>query len=45
MVVALSDAFALQCQIGGTALEPRQMNDVLSRLTERELGLLPGSLS
>jgi AcrR family transcriptional regulator len=44
MVVALSDAFALQSQIG-SALAPHEMNEVLSRLTERELGLPAGSLS
>jgi len=44
MVVALSDAYALQCQIG-SGLEPHEMNHVLWRLTERELGLEPGMLA
>jgi len=43
MVVALSDAFALQSQIG-SALEPSEMNAVSWRLTERELGLPAGTL-
>lgn len=44
MVVALSDAFALQTQIG-SALEPSEMNAVSWRLAERELGLPPGTLA
>lgn len=44
MVVALSDAYALQCQIG-SGLDPHEMNHVLWRLTERELGLEPGALA
>ncbi len=44
MVVALSDAYALQCQIG-SGLAPHEMNHVLWRLTERELGIDPGALS
>lgn len=44
MVVALSDAYALQCQIG-SGLAPYEMNHVLWRLTERELGLAAGALA
>lgn len=44
MVVALSDAYALQTQIG-SGLAPSEMNHVLWRLTERELGLEPGALA
>lgn len=44
MVVALSDAFALQSQIG-SALAAEEMNGVTWRLTERELGLEPGTLA
>lgn len=44
MVVALSDAYALQCQIG-SGLAPYEMNHVLWRLTERELGLTAGALA
>lgn len=43
MVVALSDAFALQAQIG-SGLEPAAMKRVQWRLTEQELGLAPGTL-
>jgi AcrR family transcriptional regulator len=43
MVVALSDAFALQCQVG-SGLAADEMNHVLWRLTEVELGLEPGTL-
>lgn len=43
MVVALSDAFALQCQVG-SGLEPAAMKRVQRRLTEQELGLAPGTL-
>jgi AcrR family transcriptional regulator len=44
MVVALSDAYALQTQIG-SGLESEEMNRVLWRLTERELGLAAGTLA
>lgn len=44
MVIALSDAYALQCQIG-SGLPPGDMNRVLSQLTEQELGLPPGTLT
>ena len=44
MVVALSDAYALQCQLG-SGLAPHEMNHVLWRLTERELGLAAGELA
>jgi AcrR family transcriptional regulator len=44
MVVALSDAYALQTQIG-SGLDPGEMNHVLWRLTERELGLDAGALA
>jgi AcrR family transcriptional regulator len=43
MVVALSDAYALHSQ-SGSALELDQMARVTQRLTERELGLEPGTL-
>jgi AcrR family transcriptional regulator len=43
MVVALSDAYALQTHIG-SGLEPDEMAKVMWRLTERELGLEPGVL-
>jgi AcrR family transcriptional regulator len=44
MVVALSDAYALQTQIG-SGLDADEMNHVLWRLTERELGLPAGTLA
>ncbi|MGD9995454.1 MAG: TetR/AcrR family transcriptional regulator [Ilumatobacteraceae bacterium] len=44
MVVALSDAYALHSQ-SGSALELEQMARVTQRLTERELGLEPGTLA
>ncbi|MCU1361853.1 MAG: hypothetical protein JWN99_3142, partial [Ilumatobacteraceae bacterium] len=43
MVVALSDAYALHSQ-SGSALALDEMAKVTRRLTERELGLDPGSL-
>jgi AcrR family transcriptional regulator len=43
MVVALSDAYALHSQ-SGSALALDEMARVTRRLTERELGLDPGSL-
>lgn len=44
MVVALSDAYALHTQSGG-GLAPDAMVRATRRLTERELGLAPGTLT